>query len=130
MIGPPFGILLNPGTGEVPEATEEHAAANMSHLLTDCLNKKLKFVRAAQDDMGAGRFAFLVYCPWTRYHLVQMPGLPLNKVRFTNEEGQNVWHFPRLYIDGNSWLWKFVVDELNKPDAFTDPWNLKELEQK
>lgn len=124
----PVGFVLNPGTGEIPGATEAHAESNMRHLLTDCNRKDLKFVRAPEHDKGEGRYSYLVYRDrGTRYHLVEMPGWSLDKVRYM-EESQNAWHFPRLYVDGSSWLWVFALQQLNDADAFTEPheWGEKE----
>jgi len=41
-----------------------------------------------------------------------MPGLPLDLVRYTGENGQNIWNFPRLYLDDSSWVWKFAANIL------------------
>ena len=38
------------------------------------------------------------------------PGLALAGVRYLDQPGQNIWHFPRLYIDGDSWVWKYAVE--------------------
>lgn len=101
-------ICINPGSGPVADATEENATANMVHYLADCGVDGLECVRIATKDYGEGRFAFLVWKD-TTCHEVQMPGLPLEAVRFTGAEDQNIWHYPRLYVDGSSWVWKYAV---------------------
>ena len=39
-----------------------------------------------------------------------MPGLPLDQVRFVEDEGQDIWKYPRLFVDGKPWLWKYAVN--------------------
>lgn len=50
---------------------------------------------------------------------VDMPGTPLTEVRYI--DGADPWRFPRLYVDGSSWLWEFAVDmtrlALRDPDG-------------
>lgn len=100
-------IIINPGSGHVKDATEANAVENMKHFVTDCGVEGLNVLRNPKDDED-GRYSFLVW-KGTRCHEVEMPGLPLDKVRFTDEPDQNVWHFPRLYVNGSSWLWMFAL---------------------
>ncbi len=48
-----------------------------------------------------------------------MPGIPLSEVRYV--KGLNAWLFPRLYVDGSSWLWEFAINmargDLADPDG-------------
>ncbi len=102
------GMIINPGTGKVGDATEQNAIENMKHYVADCEVCDLSFVRIPQKDYGEGRFAFLVW-KGTRCHEIQMPGLSLDKVRYVGSEGQNIWNFPRLYVDDGSWIWQFAI---------------------
>jgi hypothetical protein len=43
---------------------------------------------------------------------VDMPGLPLHQVAL--REGDNAWLFPRLYVDGNSWLWPYALNNARR----------------
>jgi hypothetical protein len=43
---------------------------------------------------------------------VDMPGIPIEKVRYTGTEDQNIWHYPRLYVDGSSWVWLYALHSL------------------
>lgn len=107
-----MNIIINPGTGPVPEATEEHAAASMLAFGEDLRHTGLDvkdFSRTPDADYGEGRFAFTLNMADGRTVEVQMPGLPLDRVRYTGADGQNIWDFPRLYIDGSSWVWKFAL---------------------
>ena len=117
-----MGIVINPGTEPIEQGSIEYAKENMKHFLTDCSTKDLLFVRVKECDRHyaeEGRFAFLVYkdnC--TRCHLIHMPGLPLEKVRYIDSERQNIWHFPRLYVDYSSWVWLYA---LLGEEAFKEP---------
>lgn len=100
-------VHINPGTGPVPGARLASATANMKHFIADCELKEINVLRCPEMDED-GRFAFLLWKE-TRCHLIEMPGLPLHQVRFMAEDGQNPWDFPRLYVDGSSWLWMFSI---------------------
>ena len=106
-------IVVNPGSGPVEGATEEHAQANIRHFLTDCDDgeraDRWRAVRYADGDLeGEGRYSFLLWRN-NRCHLVAMPGLPLDQVRYIGEGDQRIGDFPRLYVDGSSWIWKFAL---------------------
>ena len=102
-------VIINPGSGPVLDATEKNAIDNIKHWITDCGIKDLEFLRLTENDSD-GRFCFLVWKD-TRCHEIDMPGLPLEKVRYVSDE-QSIWNFPRLYVDGSSWVWKFsLLDE-------------------
>jgi len=113
-------VVINPGTGP--------AQAYGDGIL---LKNAVKNIRVWCKEMGhgyrwerlpkrdeEGRYGFLVTHrrPSRRRgakpgetaecrHTVDMPGLPLAKVRFTTD--QNAWDFPRMYVDDSSWLWAF-----------------------
>ena len=101
-------VTINPGTGPLPEATEAHAIENIKHYVTDCGVPRVDWVRIPAYDYGGGRYAFLV---WRQNvcHEVQMPGLPLHEVRYVASGGQSPFDYPRLYVDGSSWLWAFAL---------------------
>ena len=110
-------IAINPGSGSVAGSTLEHAEDNMKHFLTDCSAEDLQYLRAPNEDSNDGRYAFFVY-KGERCHIVQMPGLPLSQVRFMDPKSQDAYAFPRLYVDGSSWLWKYGLlkeNEFRKP---------------
>lgn len=61
------------------------------------------------DPEGDGRFTYrLSFSDDLRFD-VEMPGLPLERVRYTGADGQRISDYPRLYVDGSSWVWKFAV---------------------
>ena len=107
-------VYLNPGTGRCVNATEANAEANMRQYIADSPLLGLIWERETTYD-GDGRFGFRVW--WddegtkTRYGYIEieMPGWELPRVRYMGEPGQNIWDFPRLYVDGASWIWKFAI---------------------
>ena len=103
-------MIINPGSGPVDNATEENAIENMKHYVTDTGQTDLEFVRFPKLDYGEGRFAFILFKKdSTRYHEIQMPGLQLSRVRFVGSDDQDIWDFPRLYVDGSSWVWMYSI---------------------
>lgn len=114
-------VFINPGSGPVADATEENAIENIKQFVKDCEAQSgvcgLKWKREPSNDEN-GRYGFRV---WKRLgsrdkatHLIDMPGLPLEHVRYIDSDKQNIWHFPRLYVDGSSWVWKYAV--LKRPE--------------
>ena len=106
-----INVIINPGSGPVENACEERAIDNIKHFITDCNIKDLNWIRIPEFDYnkqdGDGRFAFLIwkngFC-----HEIQMPGIPLEQVRYMFSD-QNIWDYPRLYVDNSSWVWKYAL---------------------
>jgi hypothetical protein len=115
--------IVNPGTGAIEHSSSITAIGNMKHFLADHDVEDLKFIRVPELDYGQGRYAFLLYKQnGTRYHEIQMPGIPLSTVRFVSNETQNIYDFPRLYVDGSSWLWKYAIK--NHSEDWAEPNDL------
>lgn len=106
-------VIINPGSGPVAEANEADAIKNMVAFAEDV---------KAEYDVGVavgkpkgeedGRWSFdLTVLDGDRKieHEVDMPGLPLERVRYLKLPDQNIWNFPRLYVDGSSWVWCYGV---------------------
>jgi hypothetical protein len=103
-----MNVIINPGTEPIVETSEKYAIENIEHFITDSKIKNLNWIRIPEHDYGNGRYAFLL---WRGRHCleIQMPGLPLSRVRYTGEPEQNIWNFPRLYTDGSSYVWQYAV---------------------
>jgi len=103
---------VNPGTGDVLGATSEDAVRNMEEFAREVAERHNDHELAivGQVDRGDGRSAFELRGPVIGNHLIDMPGLPLDQVRFVEAEGQNIWKYPRLFVDGKPWLWKYAVN--------------------
>lgn len=113
-------IAINSGSGPVAEATEQNAIDNMAAFTDDLRSRGINaatFVRRAEADYGDGRYAFTVLTDDETSAEVQMPGLPLEQVRWLKSEGQDIWQFPRLYVDDGSWIWYFALDQFMDDDA-------------
>jgi hypothetical protein len=105
-------IFFNPGTGPVENATLENAEANMVQFIADSpLADELTYERGSYHGDEDGRYCFIVIWKKCEQFCVEvlMPGWALDRVRYMGEPEQNAWDFPRLYVDGSSWLWEFAV---------------------
>lgn len=114
-------MLVNPGTWTVPDATTEDAEANIATFVAELGLDGVRCLPLPESDQDtdSGRFGFSLQLG-DRSCDVEMPGWPLDRVRFTQAPGQNVWHFPRLYVAGNSWLWMFAINQAK--DELTPGW--------
>lgn len=101
-------VFVNPGTGPVNGATEKNAIANMHQFISDSVLEGMTWKRTPEDDYGDGRFSFKV--KWQGKIIdIQMPGWELERVRWIQGEGNNVWDYPRLYVDHGSWIWDIAI---------------------
>ncbi len=120
-------VMINPGAGPIPAGSVTNARKNIHAFVKDLElddppveideGKNLK----PDDD---GRYVFELV-RGQRSTTVSMPAYPLDKVRILHNDGQNPWSFPRLYVDGSSWLWCFAVD--NARDDLFDPYKVVEI---
>ncbi|HEY7822669.1 MAG TPA: hypothetical protein VIG24_07555 [Acidimicrobiia bacterium] len=102
-------VVINPGSGPVEDADERDASANIRHFATDlALRGHTVEFSYHTEDVGDGRWEYRLVVDG-EYHEVEMPGLPLHQVRFIGTPDQNPWDFPRLYVDGSSWLWEYAL---------------------
>lgn len=98
---------VNPGSGPVPRAKLAHAKENIEHFARE-LPGDVLWERAGKGEDG--RWPFTLHANGRQVE-VEMPGLPLDSVRYLGREhGHNAWHYPRLYVDGSSWLWKYAIE--------------------
>ena len=111
--------VINAATGPVPGAAEDNAVANMAVLCDDLRARGLDvetFIRRRGSDTGDGRYAFDLIVNGTSREIL-MPGLPAERVRWLEGSPRG---FPRLYVDGSSWLWGIALNIL-VPEAVPDP---------
>lgn len=107
-------IFINPGSGPVPGASAEAAEANLATFAEDLRSRGHQVQVGQATGEEEGRWSFPVTVDDV-VHQVEMPGLPLEQVRWLDEPDQNIWHFPRLYVDGSSWVWKYALDAAADP---------------
>lgn len=102
-------IIINPGAEPLAHGHFNHARRNMSaftrELFPDLKAPKINLKYLTKQD---GRYKFKLIRGIRKTH-VEMPGLPLNQVQY--QRGLNPWNFPRLYVNGSSWLWEFAVGQ-------------------
>ena len=99
-------LVINPGSGIVENTSRKHADANIKQFIKDVgLDIKCKFLRLDEDGRHVYRLKHK-----GRKHIISMVGMPLDRVRWMDNEGQRISHFPRLYIDYSSFVWKYAVE--------------------
>jgi hypothetical protein len=104
-VRPVVRFIVNPGTGPVQAHSLEHAEANMTAFAADLGGGSFSSFGKEEE----GRYLFTLHYEGRRVE-IWMPGCPLESVRYTGEPDQNIWDFPRLYVNGNSWVWKFALN--------------------
>lgn len=122
------GVIVNPGTEPLLDSDPKLAEANMHTLIADT-GLDATFKREPSLDYDSkyqdGRYAFTVELDGQGAE-VQMPGVPLADVRYKGREfGQNIWDFPRLYVEGSSWVWTFAVGSLHRALTGDKDWDWK-----
>jgi hypothetical protein len=108
-----MNILINPGSGSVENGSKEQSEMNIKQFISDLgINGKYEFVRIEKD----GRHTYNVWDD-NYQHEIEMPAIPLENVRYLGSEGQKIFDFPRLYVDGSSWAWKYALNVCFNDDA-------------
>lgn len=118
-----MSITINPGSGPVEGGTLEHAKANMHAFATDLREAGLiatGLTRRENAD-SEGRFGYLLTMGDARKLEIEMPGLPLDQVRYVGADDQDIWDFPRMYVDGSSWIWMFAIRACEPPIGYVAP---------
>lgn len=100
-------FAINPGSGPVHNSNEEHAEANIRAFVDDLGIQGAGIQRTCESD-SRGRFGFVLELKDKRVE-IEMPGIPLENVRYLGLPEQDIWNFPRLYVDGSSWVWMFAL---------------------
>lgn len=105
-------IVINPGSGSVSGAMRVNAEANMAVFIADLKEgghaKAVDLLPQPYAPEDGGRFTYIIIAD-TETHEIEMPGLPIEQVRWLNQPEQNIWDFPRLYVDGSSWVWYYAL---------------------
>ena len=110
------GIFSNPGIGNVrvygDSVTFRDAASNILALIAD-VGSGLHLVSGYEDADESGRYAFVLARQDKAEVAVEMPGLPLELIRYEQDKASALM-FPRLYVDGSSRWWPFAISELRE----------------
>lgn len=114
-------LRINPGTEPVEGATYESARYNLNVLLRDVLGADAQSARVKHTGDKEGRYSFTVEYKGQAV-CIDMPGIELSRVRYlgTAEQMRNIYSFPRLYVDGASWLWLYAERRLR--ERLLDPF--------
>jgi hypothetical protein len=110
-------IFINPGSGPVADATLDDAKVAMNQFVADLRERghKVDEWQLLSESDDEGRWPFAVEVDDVA-HQIDMPGIPVERVRFVDSTTQNIWHFPRLYVDGSSWVWKFALNACKREE--------------
>lgn len=115
-------VIINPGSGPVYGAEYEDARKNIDVLIKDAgfdpeqceiIHPEVETCPTCGHTPPAldydGRYHFDIKLNG-RTCEVDMPGLPIDQVRWQKKPYQNIWDFPRLYVDGSSWVWLYATN--------------------
>lgn len=118
-----MSMIVNPGSGPVSGGTRQNAVANVHAFIQDVTTAG----RARRGHLlsvtgpEGGRWTCLVDFDGTTVE-IGMPGLPLKEVRYVDPAEQDLWDFPRLYVNGSSWFWMFALQLVgSEPVDAPDP---------
>lgn len=100
-----MSVVVNPGSGPVHETVSwDNAYENITAYIADC-EIPMRVVRS-EHEADEGRYLFVLKNDEYDYQIeVEMPVLPLEKVRYVEGDERSILEFPRLYVDGSSWIW-------------------------
>jgi|SRR5690606_24333210 len=101
-------VFINPGSGPCANGSKEQSEINIKQFIEDAkVECEYRFVEEQED----GRHLYILD-NGKMEHEIEMPAIPLENVRYLDLEGQNIWDFPRLYVDGSSWVWMYAIEGL------------------
>ena len=110
-------FIINPGAGNVRDTLvpvrRSYAERNARVFAKECGASAMVPVCALDDE---GRWDFRMKMR-RRTVLVSMPGCSLARVRYVDPATQNIWLFPRLYLDGSSYCWLYAKELVLELDA-------------
>lgn len=112
-IGTPINVrgsklFVNPGTGDVEDATLKDAKDSIEQFVSELKIDDITIKHRSKRD-ERGRYCFVLKHNGQKCEIM-MPGIPIEQVKFSDPKTQNAWHYPRLYVDGGSWLWLYAVE--------------------
>lgn len=131
-VGP---VVINPGSGPVEVGPEAGRFADVSiRQFVQDLRDGVHF-RAGDDGAAIvndeifishgtpkedGRIVYMLRVGENECS-VEMPALALESVRYLRRPEQSIWHYPRLYVNGSSWVWWYALaSAARKLNSLTD----------
>ena len=112
-------IVLPVGDVTEKETSVGLARQNVSQLILDAgLELADVEVERHPEDDDDGRYCFLLIATGSdnkEYRCeVDMPGVDLSKVRYTGADDQDIFEFPRVWLNGSSWIWSVAKGILGR----------------
>lgn len=105
-------LIINPGSGPVANSCFDEACKNMEVLKSDIAERitshPVKFAAPGKSSFD-GRYQFFLNVGDLAFE-IGMPGIPIDRVRYLASTQESCWNFPRLYVNGSSWLWRYAID--------------------
>jgi len=82
-------LVINQGNGKVPRGTKKASEANIKQFIRDLdASPSYEFLQELED--GRHRYRLLFQ---NKIHILDMPALSLNRVRYTGQAGQKTFDF-------------------------------------
>lgn len=110
-------VIINPGAGPVRDANGTQAGTNMVTFARDVAEKlgcpvsEIHVSNLNREERGRYLFLLSRTVDGVRFtSTIEMPGIPVDRVRWMRRPEQDIWDFPRLYVDGGSWVWFFAIN--------------------
>jgi hypothetical protein len=98
-------IIINPGTFNTPKGDRSQSEHNIKEFIKQLgVDAEYKFI----EDCSNGRHSYKIWND-NHSHIVDMPAIPLKDIIYKSGEKRSIFEFPRLYVDGSSWLWEFAL---------------------
>ena len=104
-----MNIIINPGTGKTEDHGFEQALSNIKVFIEEC-SIDVELTSSIKHPSDDGRYSFLLQHKGTgKEFVIKIPALPLAEIYYTDSEKQNINIYPRLYVNGNSYVWKYAL---------------------
>lgn len=104
-----MNIIMNPGTGKTEDNGFEQALSNIKVFIQEC-TIDIEITSSNKHPNENGRYSFfLKHWSTGKEFEIEMPSLPLSDVHYIDSENQNIMNYPRLYVNGNSYVWKYAL---------------------
>lgn len=110
--------MINVRTGPADGGPEGDAEANVAVFVTDLRERGVEVLKVERNrsiDDGERLYGFDLVLSNGETIKLEMPGLPIQDVRYIRLPGQDPNTFPRLYVDNSSWLWFFALETIRRP---------------